>query len=170
MIQRYNDVYIEVVTHRRQTPLSRITFYISVVMAVIMLILGFLDRGAFFVCFLFAGLAFFCKWSADRDYEIDYTNGVLDIDAIMGKSRRKPLLSLSTDDIVVMAKSKTEPVKPYIGSSMKTYDCISHEPDVTYYCMIFKNTDSGREEKLLFEPGEELLEELYRRQPRKVHI
>ena len=170
MLPVYHDVFIEDVTHRKQSTLSKVTFYISVVMTVLTFFAGFLDRGLFFVCFLFAGLAFFCKWTADRDFEINYTNGVLDIDAITGKSRRKPLVSLETEDIVVLAKSKTEPVQPYIGRNMKTYDCISHEPDVPYYCMIYKNKDSGQEEKVLFEPSESLLSELKRKQPRKVII
>ena len=169
MLPIYNDVYIEDVTHRKTTVLAKATYVVSVVMAVLLFILGFVDRGAFFVCFLFAGLAFFCKWSGDRDYEINYTNGTLDVDAIMGKSRRKSIISIEVDDIVVMAPSKTDPVKPYIGRSMVTHDCISHEPEVKYYCMIYKNKDTKREEKLLFEPSEQLIDELKRRAPGRIH-
>ncbi|MCR5097853.1 MAG: hypothetical protein K6B14_02775 [Lachnospiraceae bacterium] len=169
MLPVYHDVYIEEVTHRRQTTLSRVTFIVSAVMAVLSFVYGFLDRGAFFMCFLFTGLAFLCRWSGQRDFEINYTNGELEIDTIMGKSRRKNLISLQADDIVVLARSKTEPVQPYIGRRMKTYDCISHEPDVPYYCMIYKNSATGEEEKVLFEPGEKLLDELSRRQRGKIY-
>ncbi len=170
MLPVYHDVYIEEVTHRKRTTLSLITFIVSVAMALLSFGYGFLDRGAFFMCFLFTGLAFFCRWSGQRDFEINYTNGELEIDSIMGKSRRKNLITLETDDIVVVARSKTDPVKPYIGRRMKTYDCISHEPDVPYYCMIYKNGTTGEEEKVLFEPGEQLLDELHRRQPRKIFV
>ncbi len=169
MLPTYHDVYIEDVTHRKQTALSKGLFYVSVVMTVLTLAWGFLDRGAFFVCFLFAGLVFFCGRSGERDYELSYTNGTLDIDVIYGKSRRKSLVSVEVEDIVVIAKSKTEPVQKYIGSKMKTYDCISHEEGVTYYCMIIRNKELGSEEKILFEPSEQLLDELWRRAPQKVH-
>ena len=163
MMPVYHDVYIENVTHRKQNGMGKVTFYISVVMAVLWFVFGLVNRGAFLVCFLFAGLAIYIRLFGEKDYEINYTNGELDIDVIFAKSRRKNLVSINVEDIVVLAKSKTDPVKKYIGASMKTMDCISHEEGVPYYCMIYKNRDKDTEEKVLFEPGDELLDELSRR-------
>lgn len=53
---------------------------------------------------------------------------------------------------------------------MKTYDCLSHDPAVTYYTMIIRDPDMGNEIKVLFEPGEDLLEAMQRISPDKVHI
>ena len=142
---------------------------ISVVMAVLTFFLGFLYPGSYLLCFVAVVLALWTNQYAEREYEISFTNGTLDIDVIYGKSKRKALVSVDTEDIVVMAKSKTEPVQPYIGSKMKTYDCISHEEGVTYYCMIYRNRDEGTEEKVLFEPGDAILDELWRRAPQKIH-
>ncbi|MBQ1547883.1 MAG: hypothetical protein IIZ61_05770 [Lachnospiraceae bacterium] len=166
----YHDVHIEEVTERKQTVLGKIVLYAPIVMGIITFILGFLDRGMFFLCFLFVLMYYFLgKVYSSVDFETDYTNGILDIDAIYGKSKRKSIVSVDTKKIKVMAVSKTDPVKPYIGSSMKTYDCTSHDKDKKYYCMIFEN-DGNNEEKLLFEPGEELLNELKRNAPDRIHI
>ena len=56
------------------------------------------------------------------------------------------------------------------GRNMKTYDCLSHDPAVTYYTMIIRDPDMGNEIKVLFEPGEDLLEAMQRISPDKVHI
>ena len=169
MLPMYNDVFIEDVTHRKKNPAGTVSYVVSVVMAVLTFMFGFMSPGHYILCVLFAAAAIVTKNYAERDYEITYTSGTLDIDVIYGKSRRKHLVTVESEDIVVMAKSKTDPVKPYIGSSMKTYDCISHEEGVPYYCLIYRNKDRGAEEKVLFEPSSELLEELWRHSPQKIH-
>ena len=170
MLPVYHDVYIESVTHRKETIYGKMALYLSIVMAVLGFAMGFLIRGAFLLSFAFAALAFVVKGSLTRDYEINYTNGELEVDVIYSKSRRKNLITVNAEDIVVLAKSKTEPVQRYIGSRMQTFDCISHEEGVPYYCMIYKNRDRQTEEKLLFEPNEELLNELKRRLGGQVYI
>ena len=169
MLPTYHDVYLESVTHRKQNPAGRAAFVISVVMAVLTFFVGFLYPGSYMLCFLFTVMALWTGQYTEREYEISYTNGTLDIDVIYGKSKRKSLVSVESEDIVVMARSRTEPVERYIGSKMKTYDCISHEEGVPYYCLIYKNRDEGSEEKVLFEPGEAILDELWRHAPQKIH-
>ena len=72
--------------------------------------------------------------------------------------------------MVVVAPSKTEPVQPYIGRNMTTYDCLSHEEGVPYYTMIVRDPETGREIKVLFEPGMKLLNAMHQISPDKVHI
>ena len=169
MIPTYHDIYLESVTKRKSNPAGKASFFISVAMAVFMFLLGLIYPGAYLLCFIFAGLAFWTNQYSEREYEVSYTNGTLDIDVIYSKSKRKSVVSVESEDIVVMAKSKTEPVQPYIGAKMKTYDCISHMEGVTYYCLIYRNKDTKEEEKVLFEPGDEILDELWRHAPQKIH-
>lgn len=164
----YHDVHIEKTTERKQTALGKATFIISVAMAILFFVYGFFTTGAFFLCFLFAGLSFFCAFTSRIDFELDYTNGTLEIARIYNRSRRKTLLSIEAKDIVVLAVSKSAPVQKYIGSSMKTYDCTAHDGGTAYYCMIFTDPETRTEEKLLFEPGDELLAELKRLYPDRI--
>ena len=53
---------------------------------------------------------------------------------------------------------------------MTTFDCISHEEGVPYYTMIVREPKTEREIKVLFEPGEELLQAMKKASPDKVHI
>lgn len=113
---------------------------------------------------------YFVTQNTKIDFDYTYTNGILEITKIKRKTKRQELISCEMKDLVVVARSKTEPVQPYIGRNMKTYDCLSHDPSVTYYTMIIRDPDMGNEIKVLFEPGEDLLEAMQRISPDKVHI
>lgn len=168
----YQDIYIEESVHR-QVPAVTKGLNILLVIATVAVAFQFV-----FVNYAWFGIplivmivvTYFVSQNAKLDFDYVYTNGVLEITRIRRKRRRKDLLECEMKDVVVIARSKTEPVQPYIGRHMTTYDCTSHNPDVVYYTMIVRNANNGAETKVLFEPGQELLEAMKRMSPDKVYI
>ena len=168
----YQDIYIEESVHRQVPTVTR-GLNILLIIATILVAFQFV-----FVNYALFGITlvvmiivtYFVSQNAKLDFDYVYTNGLLEITRIRRKRRRKDLVECEMKDVVVVAKSKTEPVQPYIGRHMTTYDCTSHDPDVVYYTMIVRNAGSGAETKVLFEPGQEMLEAMKRISPDKVYI
>ena len=159
----YQDVYIEKSVHRKAPAVTKI-YNVLMIMITIFMALNFV-----FVDYRVFGIPLIVMIIACY-FDYTYTNGILEITKIKRKTKRQELISCEMKDLVVVARSKTEPVQPYIGRNMKTYDCLSHDPAVTYYTMIIRDPDMGNEIKVLFEPGEDLLEAMQRISPDKVHI
>ena len=158
----YQDVYIEKSVHRKAPAVTKI-YNVLMIMITIFMALNFPLIVMIIACY-------FVTQNTKIDFDYTYTNGILEITKIKRKTKRQELISCEMKDLVVVARSKTEPVQPYIGRNMKTYDCLSHDPAVTYYTMIIRDPDMGNEIKVLFEPGEDLLEAMQRISPDKVHI
>ncbi|MCR5452565.1 MAG: hypothetical protein K6F00_08065 [Lachnospiraceae bacterium] len=164
------DVHVENITYRKKSGLSGVLFVFCIIMAVLMFFLGVIFPPALLLCLGFGGLGYFTKSRDTREYESDYTNGVLDVAVIYGKQSRKELVSIDMENLVVMAPSKSDPLAAYVGRKMKTYDCTSHEEGAPYYCLVFRNpAHNNEEEKLLFEPDEELFDAIWSKHPHEVH-
>lgn len=119
---------------------------------------------------LFMILTYFVFQNSKQDFDYTLTGMELDFARIKNRSRRKAVASINlSSDLIVLAPSRTEPVKEYIGKRMPTLDLTSHEEGKKYYTLIAQNSSTGRLTKVLFEPNEELLTMIYRMQPRKVH-
>ena len=168
----YQDVYIEKSVHRKAPAVTKI-YNVLMIMITIFMALNFVfvDYRVFGIPLIVMIIAcYFVTQNTKIDFDYTYTNGILEITKIKRKTKRQELISCEMKDLVVVARSKTEPVQPYIGRNMKTYDCLSHDPAVTYSPMIIRDPDMGNEIKVLFEPGEDLLEAMQRISPDKVHI
>ena len=165
----YYDVYCEHFVKRKANAFNKILYYAGFVFSVLLGILAALiSIGTFAVPFiLFVIVTYYEYIQIYTEFDYGYTNGVFEIDKVTGKKRRKALISVDMKDVVVIARSKSDPVSQYVGRYMKTYDCTSHE-DVPYYCMIVRR--NGIEEKVLFEPTEEMLQEMKRMNSSIVHI
>lgn len=168
----YQDTYIERSIHRKAPAVTKVY---NVLMVLITLFVAFnfvfVDYKVFGIPLVFMVIAsYFVTQNTKIDFDYTYTNGVLEITKIKRKTKRQELVNCEMKDVVVVARSKTEPVQPYIGRNMKTYDCLSHEPDVGYYTMILRDSEMGNEIKILFEPGEELLNAMHTVSPEKIHL
>ena len=164
------DLHVENFVSRKPNGFSKVLKVVMIALAVITFILGLIVPYLLVMTLLFAGLAWYYQMNAQIDFDYSYTNGVIEIAKVLNKSRRKQMLSIEMKDVVVVAVSKSDPVRAYVGRRMKTYDCTGHEDGVKYYCMIFKNpAHNNQEEKLLFQPDEEFLDAMRTVAPRSIH-
>lgn len=168
----YQDVYIEK-SIRRQTPavtkgLNLLLIIVTVIVAFEFVFVNYAWFGIPLVVMIV--ITYFVSQNAKLEFDYVYTNGILEITKIRRRRKRKDLLECEMKDVIVIAKSKTKPVQPYIGRNMKTFDCTSHLPEVNYYTMIVRQPKTGVETKILFEPGDEMLEAMKRISPEKIYI
>lgn len=168
----YQDIYIEQSVHRYVPSVTKVLNVLLIIATVIVAFQFVFVNYAVFGIPLVAMIiiTYFVSQNAKMDFDYTYTNGLIEITRILRKTRRKDLVVCDMKDVVVIAKSKTDPVKAYIGRTMKTYDCTSHEEGIPYYTMIVRDDKTGAETKVLFEPGEEMLDIMHRISPDKVYI
>lgn len=108
--------------------------------------------------------------SFNLEFEYLYVNGELDVDKIMSQKSRKHAASFDIAE-------KMELIAPWDSHEMDYYkkghqgkivDFSSGREDAKVYAMVYGG-DKGTEIVLL-EPGEEMLRDMQRLAPRKVHI
>ena len=168
----YQDMYAEQSVHRYVPTVTKVLNVLLIIATIFVAFQFVFVNYAVFGIPLIAMIiiTYFVSQNAKMDFDYTITNGLIEITRILRKTKRKDLVVCDMKDVVVVAKSKTDPVKPYMGRAMKTYDCTSHEEGVVYYTMIVRNDQSGAETKVLFEPGEEMLDIMHRISPDKVYI
>lgn len=168
----YNDVYMEQHIHRMAPKATKVYNVLLIVITVFMAFnFVFIDYRIFGLPLIAMIIAtYFVTQNTKLDFDYSFTNGLLEITKIKRKKKRQDLISCEMKDVVVVAPSKTDPVQPYVGRRMKTFDCLSHDPQVPYYTMIIRDPDTKSEIKVLFEPNENLLEAMFRAAPSKVHM
>ncbi len=164
------ELYYEQHVERKKPPMDTLIRVLIIAMtALTFLAFAILVNLYVFVPFaLFALLALWYFRESRKEFDYILKNGELEVSVIRGGNSRKALFHVDLrTQLVVIAPSRTEPVQPWVGKRMKTWDCTSHT-GMPYYCMIMKD-DYGREYKALFEPDETLLSLLVQLNPEKVH-
>lgn len=166
----YHDISLEQTVSRKNHKLNDLY---SILCGILIVWFFFLEvatlnlgYSVFIVVFLI--MIFILQRSKKVEFDYTYTNGAFEVDRITGSAKRKNLLAVNIDQLVVLAPAKSEPVMPYVGRRMKTLDCTSHT-DAPYYTMIVRNAQTEEEWKVLLELNDEFLTEFQRKQGTKVH-
>ena len=102
------------------------------------------------------------------EYEYAFTNGELDIDKIMSKSKRKRILTVSVKDFEVMAHVEDKVHAYELNGFEKILDFSSGEIKENTYAAIFMH--NNQKVKMIFEPNEEILKGIFYLIPRKLYM
>lgn len=97
------------------------------------------------------------------EYEYIFTNGVLDIDIIKGRARRKNLVSVPCRSIEYMA-----PMRQGFSTDRKVIDAIYNEKLGRKYYVNFSK--DGAAHTLLFQPPEKILDNMKKYNPRNIEL
>lgn len=97
------------------------------------------------------------------EYEYIFTNGVLDIDVIKGRARRKDLVSIPCKSIEHMA-----PIRHGFSTDRKVVDAIYNEKLGRKYYVNY--SQSGVAYTLLFQPPEKILDNMKKYNPRNIEL
>ena len=100
----------------------------------------------------------------DVEYEYQYINGYFDVDKIFHKERRKNVFAAKMDNLLVLAPEDADDLKQYAHA--KVYDYTSGYGTEAVYGMVF--SDDGVLKKVLFEPGEKMLQGIAAQVPGKL--
>jgi len=110
------------------------------------------------------GLAVFMFARLDVEYEYLYFNGDLDVDVIFHKTKRKRVFTANVSEVEIVAPVNAIEVKHY--ERLKTYDYSSGTRSGNEYVMVV--SQNGQKGRVIFEPNEKILEDMFCRAPRKV--
>ncbi len=115
----------------------------------------FVTPVAIFVFAVLGLLAYFYIPTLDREYEYIFTNGELDIDCIMNKSKRKRVFNGRAQEFELMITSQNKEHEAEFQRYTETIDCGSSEiSESTFYIL---TAYKGKRVKVIFEPNEEML-------------
>lgn len=113
-----------------------------------------------------AVIFFIFKKNAYVEYEYDFTNGELDVDAIYEQKKRKRLLTINVKDIELLAEEESYYVKDFSNKPEKILTCYPKTSDKKVYVAMV--TGGVERLQLRFTPDSELLELCMRYNPRAV--
>ena len=121
----------------------------------------------FSVALVISCLVVFFFWRRiDREYEYIYTDGLLDIDVIYGRSSRKRLLSADAKEFQFIAPADSKIYHNQLEAKYdKVIDADSGALNERSYVGVLKRDEKTI--KLIFEPNERIVNALKRYAPRK---
>ncbi len=161
-----NDAYIEWLVKRRDPWYSLL---VKVTIGFLILV-GILLSGIPLFGFIFLLLAFaagyFILPLLKVEYEYLVVNEQITIDKIYGKSRRKKAWEGSLDDLEIVAPVGSDALRDAEKQGEKVLDFTSNYPGAKVYGMIQMRPSGAL--KILIEPNEKIIEQLWLRAPRKV--
>lgn len=158
---------------RKDKRFSKFLSRAMVILAFVFVILGIIsDRGLLLPAFLLAALYYVFTINSDKEYEYVLDNGILSIDVIRGKRRRKTVHTLNMKDVEVVAPNWHDAVAKYRKNggtvSLPKYDYTSYDDDIPYYTMIVM--ENKQKIKLLLDLDNEMLSALKRLYPQKIYL
>lgn len=165
-----SDLYTELLI-KRETPSGEKAMKAAMIVVTVLAgVAGILVHPLILILFLGMCVLDYFKFPAfDLEFEYLYVNGELDIDKIMSKQKRKRAESVSMEHVELVAPSQSHELDYYRqNGSIKVKDYSSGRQDARVYAMITSKEE--KQEMILFEPDEVILNDMKRIAPRKVKL
>lgn len=107
------------------------------------------------------------KTASKIEYEYTYIEGELAFDKIKAKRKRKKIVKLDMEAVVLIAPSTAHELDTYHNNkSIEVKDCTSREKDAHVYEVIYKSGNGLAD--IMFEPDEKMIDMIQSRNVRKV--
>ena len=162
-----SESYVELLVKKKKTPKDSILKGLMIAGIVILVLIGLVIPLVLIAAIALGVLAYFKMPGLDLEFEYLYVNGELDIDKIMSKVKRKRVGSFDISKAEMVAPVKSHELDYYRQSKdLKVVDCSSGEENANVYGMVIK--DEKGMKLVLFEPNQEILDDMRRIAPRKV--
>ena len=119
--------------------------------------LGLLTGGAIYtgIGIVFFGLSYYFVPKVSAEYEYVYCDGQVDFDRINGGARRKTLLKVEFDQMVIIAPKNSHALDGYKHGGVTVKDFSSKDKNAKIYAMVVKNGEQTT--VIYFEPNEKML-------------
>lgn len=160
-----NEYYIEQLVKRKTGAADLLVKIVMIALTVLSFALIFVFALGIFIPVILIVADYFIFRSMDVEYEYLYMNGDLDIDKILGKSKRKKVYQLSMDKVELVAPTGANEL--YAFRDLKTKKFSSNSGQKTYEMIVSRG---GQRERIVFEPNEKILQGMKMQAPRKVII
>jgi len=167
---KVNDIFNEQLVERKQNMTDNFKKITILAGGVLFLAIAFLIPGLRSLIFIIAiGIisgVFILLRRFNVEYEYIFTNGELDIDQIINKSKRKRLLSIHVADFIIMVPISNKDYGKDVEKYSKLYDASSGVLLENTYAAIFDK--DSKKSKLIFEPNEKMFNAIRAYIPRKI--
>ena len=172
------DIFEEQIIIRKKQPIDFVAIFGSIILAVVvfwLLIFGpyvFVRTGLGGLVFALAAAAIFGIYKLiihfNQEFEYCFTNGMMDVDKIINRSKRKHLLEVNARKIEAMAKTDTPEYQRLKQSTgvKKVFACVSMNCPDNYY--IHYIAGDGKQVLLVFTPNDAIKDGFRRYNPQKV--
>lgn len=161
-----DNFYEQLVTTYKtfQYKISNILLYITIILSAgLLLIFAFIPAIISILC---AVGVYFLKRQFYVEYEYDFTNGEIDIDKILEKSKRMRNLTFNIKDVELLAPEDSIPVKDFVNKPSKILNCYPYTSTNTIYVAMI--TRGSERVQLRFVPDVTLLEYCFKYNPKAV--
>ena len=160
-----NEAYLEVMVTRKTNPAVKVGQLVTAALTVFCVLLALMGFGLMLIGALLFGVAsYVLGMYIFVEYEYTYVDKELQIDRILGKSKRKRMATLDLLQMEAMAPLGSHQLGGYQSTGQKTLDYSSKEerqPEERYLlCM--------KDGQYILEPGEQLVKILRNSFPRKI--
>ncbi|MGL5259469.1 MAG: DUF6106 family protein [Lachnospiraceae bacterium] len=163
-----NETYVEVLVKRKSTVAMVMLKYFLIVLTALFAFFGFVGVTiALVLAVVSLVLAYLVGLMSDLEFEYTYIDKELQVDKIMGKSKRKRVATLDLNKLEVLAPITSHKLDEFKNRKYKELDFSSNEikqPDIRY--VLYMNGES----RIVFEPSEEMVKAIYNIAPRKVSL
>lgn len=113
-------------------------------------------------------LAWYMFVLTDVEFEYLYLSGECQFDKICGKRKRKGCGKIEMEKVEIIAPEDSEELEQYEKQTYKLRDFTSYRKDVDRYVAFQRNNSTLI--KVIFEPSEDIINEMQIHSPRKVII
>ncbi|HIV85206.1 MAG TPA: hypothetical protein H9900_00165 [Candidatus Monoglobus merdigallinarum] len=171
------DIFIEQLVKKKRDTLDYLKIAGGIVGAILVIyllgpLMGIIPAMGFVILLVMVGLIYLLYLlitSVNMEYEYAFTNGSLDVDAIINRRKRKRLTELEAKEIELMAKRSNPSFERYMNSAAykKIYACADKNGEDLYF-VIYNQGGEGR--MLLFSPKEEIVEAFRKMNPQNVEV
>lgn len=133
---------------------------------VVSVVFGLMVPYLLVLALVLGGLAYYFLPRMDTEYEYVFCDGQLDFDKISGGMKRKNMLRVDFEQMVVIAPKNSHALDGYRHNGVEVKDFSSLYEDHAIYGMV---VTGGEKSKLIyFEPSEKMLAAMKQKAPRKI--
>lgn len=115
---------------------------------------------------VFLGLGYYFLPRLATEYEYVFCDGQLDFDKISGGVKRKTMLRVDFEKLVVVAPKNSHSLDGYRHNGVEVKDFTSLQPEAKVYGLVISGGDKNT--MIYFEPNEKMLAAMKQKAPRKI--
>lgn len=161
-----SELYSEWIVKKKAPSWGFAVKVLLIILTVLIAVFAMVIPLLFIVAIALGYLTYRLSLNWNLEYEYTYVNGELDIDKIMAKSRRKRCAVLSMEQTEIVAPEGAHQLDNYNSTPCKTMDFSSGVAENKKYIMYA--TYNNEMVKVIFEPNERMINDMWNTSPRKV--
>ena len=163
-----DGLYAEARAKKKVTMKDNLIKFLLVGGMIAFFVLGFLSFSMWLILIglIFLALCYFFLPKLAVEYEYVFCDGQLDFDKISGGQRRKTMMRVDFDKLVVIAPKNSHALDGYRHNGVAVKDFTSLDANAKVYGMVVTGGDQNT--MIYFEPNEKMLAAMKQKAPRKI--